>query len=82
LPFKPIHYANLRACDALLQLLMLNTRGSLTDSTELPLKPKHDQIARSLLRLKSRQLSNTSLTSIREDLRPGCARWQIWQIKC
>jgi hypothetical protein len=31
-------------------------------------------IAGSLLQPKSRQLSNISLTSIRVDLRPGCAR--------
>jgi hypothetical protein len=38
--------------------------------------------ARSLLRLKSRRLSNISSTSIRDNSRPGCAKWQIWPVNC
>ena len=46
----------------------------------------HDAIvsptAESSLRPKSRQLSDIFSTSICEDLRPGCMRWQIWRINC
>jgi hypothetical protein len=82
LPFKPILLANLRAYDALQQLSTLHTRGSLIDSTESLHALKLNQIARSSQQLKSRRLSDISSTLIREDSRPGYARWQIWLINC
>lgn len=74
MPYKLSNISSSKAPTLLLLLLMYLLEPFADASTE----PKDDvivlQIARSLPQLKSKQSSNTFLTSTHEDLRPGCVR--------
>jgi hypothetical protein len=66
--------ASFNASNALLTCLKLSYQPSNKDTTELLLKRITKLIALSLRVLKSRRLSDISLTLIREDSRPSYAR--------
>jgi hypothetical protein len=80
LPYRPIVLAISEATGLLLEHLTLNNNDYLNAPEESLFALKLCPTALNLHALKSKQLSNISLTSIREDLRPGCARCRIWQI--
>jgi hypothetical protein len=82
LPYRPIVLAISEVTRLLLEHLTLNNNDYLNALEESLFALKLCLTALSLHVLKSKPLSNISLTLIREDLRPSCARCQIWQIKC
>jgi hypothetical protein len=82
LPYKLVFLVSLKATGLLRVHLMSNATSSLNVSKESPSAQKLHPTAFSSGALKSKQLFDTSLTLIREDLHPGCVRWQIWLINC
>jgi hypothetical protein len=77
LPYRPIVLAIPEVIGLLLEHSTLNNNNYLNAPEESLFALKLYLTALSLHVLKSKQLSNISLTLIREDLRPSCARCQI-----
>jgi hypothetical protein len=77
LPYRPIILAISKATRLLLKHLTLNTNNYLNALEESLFALELYLTALNLHALKSKQLSNISLTLIREDLRPSCARCRI-----
>jgi hypothetical protein len=74
LPYRPIILAISKVTRLLLKHLTLNNNNYLNALEESLFALKLYLTALSLHVLKSKLLSNISLTLIREDLRPSCAR--------
>jgi hypothetical protein len=74
LPYRPIVLAISKATRLLLEHLTLNNNNYLNALEESLFALKLCLTALNLYTLKSKQLSNISLTLICEDLRPSCAR--------
>jgi hypothetical protein len=78
LPLKLSVLNDLKARELLRAPLTLRNAFSLHALEEHYLSLNEHLTAANLRLRKSKRSSNTSLTLIREGLRPGCVRWKIW----